>query len=247
MTKKLSAILFDDLDPFAGVDIDTVVDDRKGWGSEDPFLDEIIGKVRPSLILEIGTWKGASAIYMAQSVKRHGLETEIICADPHVGSRGLWLSHRESMHITPKGECGTYDIFLANVKRAGVTEFITPYRVTSSIATSVMERSDLKADIIYIDGSHDPVDVAADLSHVMRVAHEDTVIVCDDYEHPRIKGVTEAVAEFLIKREDYVLVAVREIDLQFYTEKVIGNQTCSKAVLVKKGGKFEKSFSKCVD
>jgi len=240
--KRLSKILFEDLDPFAAVDENAVAEDRKSWGGEDPFFDEIIGIVRPSLILEIGTWKGASAITMAESAKRHGLQTEIVCADPHVGSRGLWLANKSAMHVTSKGECGTYDIFLANVKRAGVTEFITPFRVTSTIATSVLERSDLKADIVYIDGSHDPVDVAADLHHVLRTLHDDSKVVVDDYDHPRIKGVTQAVAEFLKTHLEFVMVAARDVPIDLFTEKVLGNISCRKAVLVKKGSKFEKSF-----
>lgn len=240
--KKLSDLLFQGINPFKEIDADAIPDDRKGWGSEDPFLHEIIEKVRPKTILEIGTWKGASAIYMARCVKELGLETEIICADPHTASAGLWISNRDAMHMTAKGECGTYDVFLANVLRTGMTDVITPFRATASVATSVLRKLKIQADMIYVDGSHDPIDVYADLCHVLRVVHDDSVIVCDDYDHTGIKGVTQGVAEFLKQNPGYILAASRRADRELSDEKILGKGTDSKAVIVKEGSGFANAF-----
>lgn len=241
--KKLHPLLFRGLDPFAGVDLAAVPDDRKSWGGEDDFLRTVIGTVRPQTVMEIGTWKGASAIYMAHCVRGLGLDTEIVCVDPHVASAGYWLDNHAVMHMTPTGECGTYDIFLANVVREGLTDIITPFRATPSIAAAALKKSKIAVDMVYIDGAHHRIDVTADLEHSLRVLSPDGLIVCDDYDHNRITGVTEAVTEFLERHADFALIASHLTPYALYTEKVIGSDRARKVVLAKKGSKFSGSFA----
>lgn len=242
MINRLFPTLFKGKSPYEAIDPASVPDDCKGWGSEDPFLEEIIRTVRPSTVLEIGSWKGGSAIHMARCARREGIATEIICADPHVGSPGLWLANPEAMYTTPTGECGTYTIMLANIKRAELTDLITPFRATSSVVTSVMRQQGLCADLIYIDGSHDAIDVEADLRHALKVVHPDTVIVCDDYDHPRLTGVTEAVGQFLRLNSRFNMAAAKETGLHLYTERIVGTETAKKCVLVQSDSQFACRF-----
>lgn len=242
MFRRMFSALYKKVDPYRHVDVTVVPDDCKGWGSEDPFLDDVIKIVQPQVILEIGSWKGASAIHMGRCVRREGLATEIICADPHVGSAGLWLNNPTAMHMTQKGECGTYDILLANVKRAGLTDIITPFRATSSVATAIMQQQNIKADIVYIDGSHDRIDVEADLHHSLKTLQPDGVIICDDYDHPRLKGVTVAVENFLNCNRHFNMAASRNVDVGLYTEKIVGMETGKKCVLLRQGSRFANSF-----
>lgn len=228
--------------PYQSIDTAHVPADIGSWGGNDKFLAALVRKIRPRVILEIGTWKGASAINMGISAKSCGLYTEIISADPHIGSPGLWLHNPNAMHLNDLGQCGTYMLFLANVKRAGLEGVITPLCVTSSVATSIMKQVGIQADLIYIDGSHDPIDVEADLAHALKVAHDDTVIVCDDYKHPRITGVTEAVSKFLDLHNKFKIAAEHTTPLSHYTEVILGTETGEKAVIVKEGSKFDHTF-----
>ena len=218
--------------------------DCKGWGSRDPYLSEVVSAVRPKIILEVGTWKGASAIYMAECCEAEEILAEIICVDPHIGSAGLWLHNQEAMYPQNNGQCGTYEVFLANVKRHELTNVITPFRATASIATAVMLQLGIQPDLVFIDGSHDEIDVSTDLTHVEKVLHQDSVIVCDDYGHPRITGVTNAVNSFLNSKNCFTLAVSGDIPLDLYTEKVVNGETAKKAVLTYQEGRYTNALNK---
>lgn len=238
--RKLFDILHRDRNPYDAVNPAQLPADAKGWGSEDPFLARILGIVRPSTLLEIGTWKGASALFFARKAQELGLDDiEIIAVDPHIGSAGLWTNNKNAMHVNETGSCGTYEVFLGNVKRANLTSLITPFRVTSSIATTVMKGHGITADLVYIDGSHDVIDVRADLAHIAKVMHDDSVVIMDDYDHPRIHGVTEATQEFISLNREFALVAAQVTPRELYTEKIVGDEVGKKAVLLRRGSRFE--------
>ena len=38
--------------------------DLQGWGSKHVIFEYLLQKIKPNLIIELGTWKGASAIHM---------------------------------------------------------------------------------------------------------------------------------------------------------------------------------------
>ena len=224
-------------DPYAQIETTQIADDCRGWGSADPFWLGLIEATRPSTILEIGSWKGASAIYIAQCCTALNLQTEIICVDPHVGSFGLWVYNREAMHITPSGECGTYQIMLANIIRTGLTHMITPFRATAIIAAKVMAHAGCQADIVFIDGSHDRHDVLGDLFHAASITQADGLIVLDDYGHERVCGPTEAVAEFLERQPEWCLVSVHDVPADTYTERILNEPRSQKAVLSRRQGR----------
>ena len=71
---------YSDID-FSGFDVDL-----QGWGSEHQIFNEAIGASNPSIIIEVGTWKGASAHNMLNICKTRGINTEIICVDTSLGS-----------------------------------------------------------------------------------------------------------------------------------------------------------------
>jgi len=78
-------------DPYANFPLDEWALDLQGWGSRHPLFGELIRLLKPSIIVEVGTWKGASAIQMARETKRHGSRAQIICVDTWLGSAGTVL------------------------------------------------------------------------------------------------------------------------------------------------------------
>src|SRR6185295_14421751 len=73
-------------DPYAGFDAAALPLDLHGWGSESPAFRELILRVKPRLIVEVGTWKGASAIHMADIVAETKLDAQILCVDTWLGA-----------------------------------------------------------------------------------------------------------------------------------------------------------------
>ena len=59
------------IDPYEDFDASNWPDDASGWGSDSPAFGELVEAVRPSRLIEIGTWKGGSAITLARHLDRH--------------------------------------------------------------------------------------------------------------------------------------------------------------------------------
>lgn len=57
----------------------------QGWGSTHPIFAEVINLISPRLILEVGSWKGASVIHMANLLKAQNIDGAIICIDTWLG------------------------------------------------------------------------------------------------------------------------------------------------------------------
>lgn len=60
--------LYPDHNPYKG--FKKVELDMQGWSSTDPVFEEIIQQLKPRKIVEVGTWKGGSAIHMAELCKK---------------------------------------------------------------------------------------------------------------------------------------------------------------------------------
>ena len=86
------------VDPYAGASIEGRKVDMQGWGSTHPVFDVLLPKLRPRVIMEVGTWKGASAINMATICKKHDIACEIICVDTWLGSPGLYTRPGEPFY-----------------------------------------------------------------------------------------------------------------------------------------------------
>lgn len=161
--------------------------DLQGWGTNESTLNKLIDEVRPSLIVEVGTWKGASAIGMAKHVKEIGLGCEILCVD-------TWLGSLEHMNYPPlkNGYPQIYYQFLKNVITLSLQDIIVPFPNTSSIACQWLRKEKVTPNLVYIDGSHDGFDVYNDISEYYEII--DKGILCgDDYGW---NGVGSAVEIF---------------------------------------------------
>ena len=95
-------------------------------------------------VVEIGSWKGRSTVCLGLGVK-DGNNVKVYAIDPHKDT---------TEHKTWSGKADiydTYDIFLANIKNAGISEYIMPIRSTSEKAAP-----DFKKPIafLFVDGSH---------------------------------------------------------------------------------------------
>src|SRR5262245_9381175 len=93
-TERLRDWLFE-ADPYAEFVHDPALVDMQGWGSDKPIFRTAIEAVRPRTIIELGSWKGLSAIHMAGLCRELGLDTEIVCVDTWLGSPENWLDRED--------------------------------------------------------------------------------------------------------------------------------------------------------
>ena len=169
--------------------------DLNDWGSTAPIFEELITKIKPKHIIEVGTWKGASAIHMASLVKKHTLDCKITCVDTWLGALEFHLDP-----ITPRdlklvdGYPSVYYQFLYNIREKGHDDIITAFPNTSSIAAWYFKAKNIKADLIYVDGSHEYPDVISDIHSYLPLLNDGGVLFGDDHtkEWP---GVVQAYKE----------------------------------------------------
>jgi hypothetical protein len=185
------------VDPYEGFDPSPWPLDLHGWGSTVPAFAELIRDVRPKLIVEAGTWKGGSAIHMADQIAAAGLDAQIVCVDTWLGALEFWTSQDDPQRYKSlrlkNGYPQVYYQFLANVCHKGHQQRIIPFPQTSTHGALWLRYFGFTAELIYIDASHEEEDVYADLLAYWEVLAPGGVMFGDDWSWD---GVRVAVLRF---------------------------------------------------
>lgn len=172
---------------------------------------EVVECARPAKILEIGSWRGASAISLIGLAQKYSREPELYCVDTFLGSIEHWLetdpdSEWNVSTLELSGyEPRLYEAFRENIATAGISEFVKVVRAPSNIALRVLKRDCLRFGLIYIDGDHSFQAVLADLKGSFDLADwaEGAVVLGDDWSWP---SVSAAAAFFSIMRRGAIVV-----------------------------------------
>ena len=189
--------------------------DLQGWNSNANTFHELIEEVKPKTIIEIGTWKGASAITMAHACQKLGLETKIYCIDTWLGALEFKNNFEKLgagwdtrlLHGYPQ----IYYQFLSNIIHEGVVDMIEAVPNTSENAVSFVP----DADLIYVDGQHTYKGCTEDLGNYFAKLRKGGIIFGDDYnlKTDKIGGiqwseVEKAVDDF--SERNHLSVEIRE-------------------------------------
>jgi len=191
--------LLHEVDPYAGFDAKDYPFDPQGWNGTAPLFGRLIGAVRPRLVVEVGSWQGQSAITMGRHLRAQGLGAQLVCVDTWLGATEFWLQPGNALHRGLRlrhGYPSVYYQFLANVCHAGLTDVIVPFPAPSTIAARVLLARGVRADLVYIDASHEENDVWLDLAYWWQALRPGGVMFGDDYHERLMPGVTRAVQSF---------------------------------------------------
>ena len=157
-------------------------EDTRGWGGDDPYFRTLINEVNPKIIFEVGAWKGQSTINMAKHLKENNIDCIIYSIDTWLGAVEFWEKGDDSRNLHLKnGYPQVYYQFLSNVVHNEVQDYIIPFPTNSITAARYFLKNDIKADLIYIDGSHEEDDVYMDLKYYFPLLSKGGVIFGDDY------------------------------------------------------------------
>lgn len=185
-------------DPYDGFDPTPFPDDVRGWHGDAPFFGELIRALRPRLVVEVGSWKGQSAITMARALDQLGPGHELCCVDTWLGAVEFVLNqHDEERYGSLAHRHGyptVYYQFLANVVRAGMQHVVVPFPQTSLTAARWLLRMGLQPELVYVDGSHEERDVYADLEYYWLAAAPGAVLFGDDLDWPGVRNAVQAFA-----------------------------------------------------
>jgi SAM-dependent methyltransferase len=183
--RNLREFVWGDIDPFITLPSYEAPDGVVGWYSDHPIFRKVISEQRPRRIVEVGTLFGASAIHCAKLLREFAIDGEITCVDTFLGSTESYFEFREDRaNRLSAGRLSFLDEFLGNVKAAGVSDYINPFPQTSTCAARAFKMLGVKFDMIYLDASHDYVDVLADLREWWPLLADGGILLGDDFEDP---------------------------------------------------------------
>lgn len=180
---------------YAGILERGLKEDVFGWNSHHPIFAELVEELKPSVIIEVGTWKGASAIHMARLTTP--LTTKIYCVDTWIGGDGHVyrdIGENQPVMRDAHGWPQIYYQFLHNVLVNGYANRVVPVPFMTQHAAMLFRAHGVRADMIYIDAGHYYIDVVLDIHAYFQLLAPNGVIFGDDFNYP---GVAQAVNEFM--------------------------------------------------
>ena len=169
--------------------------DAQGWHSDHEVFAHLIGQVQPKTIIEVGSWKGASALHMASLCS-----AKIYCVDTWLGSFEH-DAHQEdptSAITRDHGYPRLYHLFLSNVVRAGMQERIVPIPQTAVGGSRFLNAHRIRADLIYIDGDHLGFEPYRDITAYWGLLRNGGIMFGDDFG-PQFPGVIASVFRFAVE------------------------------------------------
>lgn len=156
------ALVFQDLGEGEAVKSE-VYTDIQGWTTPDIlriYDEQLTGFGRSkAVVVELGTWKGRSAIYMASEIKRRHKNVDFYTIDTWEGNADEPDMQELIKDANARG--GLYQEFIRNINRTGVADYIKPLRMTT--VEGAKQFADHSVDFIYIDAGHSYDCVLADL------------------------------------------------------------------------------------
>ena len=172
--------------------------DMHGWNGNSRVFREFIEEIKPTTIIEVGSWKGLSAITMGKAVKDLNLKTTIHCVDTWLGAIEFWTTGKNTYDRNLKTKNGypqIYYQFLSNVVHNNLQDVILPFPNTSENGYRYFKYHDIKAQMIYIDASHEEDDVYRDLNNYYELLENNGILFGDDYQKDW-PGVINSVNRF---------------------------------------------------
>jgi len=172
--------------------------DLNGWGVAPRLYEKLVDKLKPSLVVEVGVWKGATTIALAELLKSRKLPGKVIAVDTWLGALEMWdrraIDSSRDL-LWDHGYPSVYYTFLSNVVHRSVQAQVIPFPAPSSIAASFLARHRAKIDLLHIDASHEYAPVSADLHSWWPLMDSNGVMFGDDYLG-HWKDVRRAVDDF---------------------------------------------------
>jgi predicted O-methyltransferase YrrM len=156
----------------------------ENWFNFQDIYQLAVNKFDNAKFIEIGSWKGRSAAFMAVEILNSNKKIDFYCVDTWQGSE----EHAQDEIIKQKS---LYEEFLCNIEP--VKDIINPVRDTSLSASESFPNNYF--DFIFIDAAHDYENVKADIQAWFPKLKKGGIIAGHDY-HQNWSGVVQAVNEW---------------------------------------------------
>jgi len=156
----------------------------QGWFNYNILFDSMVNAYDNAVFVEIGTWKGRSAVYMGEKIKESGKKIKFFTVD-------TFDSTPDNDHFMYLDVNDLYDTALKNIEP--VKEFVNVIKGRSDDVYSQFENESV--DFLFIDGSHAYEAIKKDIELWYPKIKIGGVIGGHDYDQPTC-GVKQAVDEY---------------------------------------------------
>lgn len=141
--------------------------------SEKALLHRLTTSLHPiANVVEIGSFLGASTTFLASALQN---TSKVYCIDTWMNDAMSYGQERDEQ----SDRRDTYEEFLANT--AGYKDCIIPLREKSNLAVSMLP-SDLKIDLLFIDGDHSYDGVLSDWMTYSPLLADESIVIFHDTE-----------------------------------------------------------------
>ena len=173
------------------LDVPGISEDRQGWHSTHEIFGKLMRETNARTIIECGSWKGASAIHMADlRMNMVGESFVLYACDTWLGGidHDLTQENPTSVLKRERGYPLLYQQFLYNVAKAGLQNHIVPVVQTSVNAARLLRAHGISAELIYVDGSHEGMDPFWDILAYWPLLKKGGIMFGDDWGFPDVKA-----------------------------------------------------------
>ncbi len=177
------------------------------------FFRQMVEVLRPSNVVEFGSWEGSSALAWASAARDLGTDIHMYCLDTWLGSPEHWSNvlpdtewGQEHLRIVD-GEPHVFDTFRNAITSHGLNGSVSPVRATTECGTVYLKNMGIRADIVYVDADHSYSAVRRDLFWARSLLSSGGIVTGDDWHHMPIK---RAVLEHAMKYRAAILTDVDE-------------------------------------
>ena len=142
-----------------------------------------------SKFVEVGSWKGKSAAYIAVEIINSKKDISLDCID-------TWKGSSEHVNDDYVKSNSLYELFIKNT--SSLSSVINPIRMDSVDASKKYENNSI--DFIFIDASHEYEYVKKDIEAWFPKVKINGIIAGHDYKNGWV-GVDKAVDEFFVDKK----------------------------------------------
>lgn len=158
--------------------------DGHGWFMNAAQMEKCLQEKQVKIAIEVGSWLGTSTRFTAEKLPA---AAKVYAIDTWAGSPN------EQEQLKDPRMPYLYQLFLSNVKHANLCHKIIPVRMNSLEASKALN---VKADLVYIDASHDEESVYQDVLAWSSHVAPGGIMTGDDWACEAVsRGVARAAAK----------------------------------------------------
>lgn len=167
-----------------------------GWYTHEKQIKTIFAQKEIKSVVEVGAWLGKWTIATAQLLPEEG---HFFAVDHWLGS----IEHHNTGSYESSLLPTLYQQYCSNIIHAGLTNKVTPIRMSSLEASSLFKEKRMNFDLIYLDAAHDYQSVLTDLEAWYPLISSYGILCGDDWNlgrNPNGAGAVENAVKTFAKK-----------------------------------------------